>query len=48
MSLNLESSMKSDPKELSSDKEGTDANSIANENAILRAQLFKGGTQATA
>ncbi len=29
MSLNLDSLVKSDPKELSSNKEGTDANSIA-------------------
>ncbi len=48
MSLNLDSLVKSDPKELSSNKEGRDANSIANKIATLRTQLFKGGTQATA
>ncbi len=45
MSLNLDSSVKTDPKELSSDKEGMDADSITNKIATLRAQLFKGGMQ---
>jgi hypothetical protein len=45
MSLNLDSLVKSDSKESSSNKEGTEANSIANEIATLRAQLFKKGTQ---
>ncbi len=48
MRLNLDSLVKSDPKELSSNKEGTDANSITNKIATLRAQLFKGGMQDTA
>ncbi len=48
MSLNLDSLVKSDPKELSSDMEGTYADSIANEIATLRALLFKRGTQDTA
>jgi hypothetical protein len=48
ISLNLDSLVKSDPKESSSNKEGTDANSIANNIATLRAQLFKGDTQDTA
>jgi hypothetical protein len=48
MSLNLDSLVKSDPKESSSDKEGMDADSIANKIATLIAQLFMGGTQDTA
>jgi hypothetical protein len=48
MSLNLDSLVESDPKELSSNKEGTDADSIANKIPTLRAQLFKGGMQDTA
>jgi hypothetical protein len=48
MSLNLDSLVKSDSKEVLSDEEDTEANSIANENAILRAQLFKGGMQESA
>jgi hypothetical protein len=48
MNLNLDSLVKSDSKELSSDEEGTKANSITNEIATLRAQLFKGGRYETA
>jgi hypothetical protein len=48
MSLNLDSLVKSDSKEFSSNKEDTEADSIANEITTLRAQLFKGGTQETA
>ncbi len=41
MRLNLDSSVKLDPKELSSDEEGTKPISITNKIATLRAQLFK-------
>ncbi len=40
--------MKSHLKESSSNEQGTDADSIANKIATLRAQMFKGGTQGTA
>jgi hypothetical protein len=48
MSLNLDSLVKSNSKESSSNEEGTEADSIANEISTLRAQLFKGGTHETA
>ncbi len=40
--------MKSDSLESSSNEEDTEANSIVNEIATLRVQLFKGGTQESA
>jgi hypothetical protein len=40
ISLNLDSLVKSDPKEPSLDEEGTDTNSITNKIATLIAQLF--------
>jgi hypothetical protein len=48
MSLNLDSLAKSDSKESLSNKEDTEADSIANEIATLRAQLFKGDMQESA
>jgi hypothetical protein len=45
MSLRLDGSVKSDPKELSSDEEG---DSIKKSIKAVRARLFKGGTQDSA
>jgi hypothetical protein len=45
MSLPLGGSVKSDPKESSSDKDGADNNSIKTSIAALRARLFQGGLQ---